>query len=147
MAALGPSFLSLVWESTPGLTCSSQALAEQLLGESVVAVNFQYFRKPPGGLATPPHQVSYVPIVSNDEDMPIFSCSWFSMSLPLGTFEERHRKSVPRVADDKHNVSFRKGCALSSYQEIKSDMDWNSGRVLLHVGATRESHYPLAGSG
>jgi len=33
-----------------------QALAEQLLGEKVIAVNFQYFRKPPGGLATPPHQ-------------------------------------------------------------------------------------------
>jgi len=33
-----------------------QALAEHLVGERVVAVNFQFFRKPPGGLATPPHQ-------------------------------------------------------------------------------------------
>ena len=78
------------------------------------------------------------------------SAEWFSistLSLPLGTFEERHQKSVQRVADDKPNIPFRKVCKLSAYQEIKSDMDWNSGRVLLHVGATRESHYPLVSSG
>ena len=34
-----------------------QALAEHLVGERVVSVNFQFFRKPPGGLPTPPHQV------------------------------------------------------------------------------------------
>ena len=73
-SSTGSFFFSQVEESMSGLTCSCQALAEQLLGESVVAVNFQYFRKPPGGLATPPHQVSYVPIISNDEDMPIVSC-------------------------------------------------------------------------
>jgi len=36
------------------------ALAEELLGESVVGKNLQYFNKPPGlGKATPPHQDSY----------------------------------------------------------------------------------------
>jgi len=39
---------------------SPKALAEELLGEPVIAKNLQYFNKPPGvGQATPPHQDAY----------------------------------------------------------------------------------------
>ena len=62
---------------------SLQALAEHLVGESVVAVNFQFFRKPPGGLPTPPHQVACFNSVSNGtkEDLPYFYVFFFMVVL------------------------------------------------------------------
>ena len=62
---------------------SFQALAEHLVGESVVAVNFQFFRKPPGGLPTPPHQVACFNSVSDGikEDLPYFFVFFFMVVL------------------------------------------------------------------
>ena len=62
-----------------------QALAEHLVGESVVAVNFQFFRKPPGGLPTPPHQVACFNSVSDGikEDLPYFFVCFFFMVVQL----------------------------------------------------------------
>ena len=100
---------------------SFQALAEHLVGESVVAVNFQFFRKPPGGLPTPPHQVACFNSVSDGikEDLPYFFCFFL------------HGRST-----ESHILTNRN----------RNKQTQNSGWVLLHVGATWESHHSLVGT-